>query len=1213
MRYFLLGAAICASSQLFAQAPSSLNYPTPNVFIANVSNVFLSPNVAGNVTSYAITPPLPAGLSFNTNTGIISGVGTAASPLTSYTITANGNGGTSTSTTAGIQVTNNYFNNNYTQISFGGTGVTITNGNTNDTITNTNIGTGMGTAAGDYVVYRNIAVLSGQSIDCIVKTVSVSAGTSFTAYDQSAATGQNFTGNDTKFFSPQVSFPAGTSAGPGGSIQYSFQFILGGSYNKTTHTGLPVVLQNVKINTYDIDGSGQNFSNQINEFSGFSTSEVGSGTSLNPPSFNANTGLTTYRSGISTNVQDATSDATRVRLTYNNMSNFSIRVGGGGTAYFFLDFSAGPTFSTSVPTTVPSIDLNTDLIGVNNGTSGCGTSLAFTPPSQTNISATGSLTQLTVSFPTTDIVNGANEQILVNGATSGGTIALNASPAANTTLTLGGVIYAVTGTLAGTTRTLTFARSTGTFVLADAEALLDALRYNNTSTLPTPGSRNFTVNVFNGSFESPDAIFTANLDCVSIGGNIFHDNNEMVDSTVNATGPSQFSAGALNAVRVNPSNNQVIDVKAIAAGGAYNFGTVTPGTYAIYVSTTSPATGATFTAATFPVNYVATGENLGAAAGNDHQTDGKLLVTVGSSSITNANFGLQVPPTAADSTVSNIANPGGFNNYVITPGTFKTNDVDGTIDSIVINSFPTGANYLKIGNTFYTSGGTCPPQAPACTPWPGSVVVPFSGGNPVASISVDPAQEGTAAVVINFKAYDNARVVSNNSNVTLNFIGTSYNTISGKVWHDANGNGLVDGSDAYTDTADLGQTLYAVLLQQTHTYSGFPTILMFAPVSAATGYTFNNVPNGNDYTIKIISTTTPTQGAVATTLGNHLAIGWVGVSTNANGTITPGLNTNNLVISLPNLSAPKTNLNFGLEIAPEAVNKTTTVPYPSVGTLFTLDGVGNNPPVPHAVDAEDGNLAAGKTIIITSLPQYTTLKYNNIDVTLNQIIPTFNPSLLKVLVTPNTVGQTQTSFGFTYQDAAGIADATPALYIIDWQTPLPVTMAGFEATAENATVRLDWSTYSEAKCKGFAIERSSDGRTWKAIDFVNSLAIDGNSNEKLVYVAYDNSPVSGVNYYRLKQTDINNNFVYTVVKKAIIGKESTVNIFPNPTTDLLNITVADWNKVALVQIIDVNGKEVYQTKDAINGIKMGTMANGTYLLRIEYTNGEVKDFKVMKK
>ena len=59
------------------------------------------PTVAGTVSSYAISPALPAGLSLNDLTGVISGTPTAVSAQTSYMVTASNTGG---STTATIQI-----------------------------------------------------------------------------------------------------------------------------------------------------------------------------------------------------------------------------------------------------------------------------------------------------------------------------------------------------------------------------------------------------------------------------------------------------------------------------------------------------------------------------------------------------------------------------------------------------------------------------------------------------------------------------------------------------------------------------------------------------------------------------------------------------------------------------------------------------------------------------------------------------------------------------------------------------------------------------------------------------------------------------------------------------------------------------------------------------------------------------------------------------
>lgn len=61
-------------------------------------------NTGGVATSYSISPSLPSGLSINSATGIISGIPTGTSPLTTYTVTAS-NSVSATTTTVNIEVT----------------------------------------------------------------------------------------------------------------------------------------------------------------------------------------------------------------------------------------------------------------------------------------------------------------------------------------------------------------------------------------------------------------------------------------------------------------------------------------------------------------------------------------------------------------------------------------------------------------------------------------------------------------------------------------------------------------------------------------------------------------------------------------------------------------------------------------------------------------------------------------------------------------------------------------------------------------------------------------------------------------------------------------------------------------------------------------------------------------------------------------------------
>ncbi|MEO6916203.1 MAG: hypothetical protein ABI151_11595, partial [Chitinophagaceae bacterium] len=113
-----------------------------------------------------------------------------------------------------------------------------------------------------------------------------------------------------------------------------------------------------------------------------------------------------------------------------------------------------------------------------------------------------------------------------------------------------------------------------------------------------------------------------------------------------------------------------------------------------------------------------------------------VSITNLSATLTAVGFGIEQSPVATSSTLGNQSNPGGFNGYTIPNASFNITDADGSIASITITSFPTGANYLKVGTTYYTNptGGICPPQV-TCTTWPGTLLVPFSGGNPTPAIS----------------------------------------------------------------------------------------------------------------------------------------------------------------------------------------------------------------------------------------------------------------------------------------------------------------------------------------------------------------------------------------------------------------------------------------------------------------------------------------------
>src|ERR1700735_3962832 len=72
-----------------AQPLRGLSYATNSAtYFRNVPIAENSPQLTGTASAYAITPPLPIGLGFNTQTGTISGAAIALSPAATYHVTA---------------------------------------------------------------------------------------------------------------------------------------------------------------------------------------------------------------------------------------------------------------------------------------------------------------------------------------------------------------------------------------------------------------------------------------------------------------------------------------------------------------------------------------------------------------------------------------------------------------------------------------------------------------------------------------------------------------------------------------------------------------------------------------------------------------------------------------------------------------------------------------------------------------------------------------------------------------------------------------------------------------------------------------------------------------------------------------------------------------------------------------------------------------------
>lgn len=175
---------------------------------------------------------------------------------------------------------------------------------------------------------------------------------------------------------------------------------------------------------------------------------------------------------------------------------------------------------------------------------------------------------------------------------------------------------------------------------------------------------------------------------------------------------------------------------------------------------------------------------------------------------------------------------------------------------------------------------------------------------------------------------------------------------------------------------------------------------------------------------------------------------------------------------------------------------------------------------------------------------------------------------------------------------------------------LPVSFSSFTAQKQDKIVRLNWGTEQELNSSHFIIERSADGRTWQAIA---SIAAAGSSSNHLEYTAWDNLPLNGTSYYRIKQVDKDGRMQVSVVRPVNFNKGYSITIAPNPATDLIRITMDRiTNTASTIQLFDAAGNLIYTEKTNLSKLNINTssFARGLYFIKI-MNAGEVATQKIL--
>jgi len=451
----------------------------------------------------------------------------------------------------------------------------------------------------------------------------------------------------------------------------------------------------------------------------------------------------------------------------------------------------------------------------------------------------------------------------------------------------------------------------------------------------------------------------------------------------------------------------------------------------------------------------------------------------------------------------------------------------------------------------------------------------------------------------------------------------AFQVITGNVFNDADG--LADNNVSETLTSvgpvsnpktTAGGLLFANLV------SG-GVVVATMPVAANGTFLFDNVATGT-YTVQISTN----QGVVGQPQPvTALPAGWVntgefnGAGAGNDGTIN-GLSAP-IVVAAGDI---KSDINFGIERLPDSKPFNTVILTPLVGESIALTTPSGQRfgslPILTGSDPEDQpteGVLTGKSVKFTSLALVgasntpATLRYNGVDITLNQVIPNFNPALLSVFL-PSPWAGSGLRFNYAFVDAAGQVDPTPATYRLSWSGggTLPITLSEFVVTKNSCTANLNWKTSSESNSDRFEIEVATSGNP--VYGLATTITAAGSSSTVKSY-QYSYAMQPGVTYYfRLKMIDKSGSFIYSNIQSANCSKGGVgITIGPNPTTDIFTVRNMENGKNQIA-VYASNGQLVRtkETKQNTDNVDISSMAPGIYMVKITSEAGNTFVSKLIK-
>lgn len=161
------------------------------------------------------------------------------------------------------------------------------------------------------------------------------------------------------------------------------------------------------------------------------------------------------------------------------------------------------------------------------------------------------------------------------------------------------------------------------------------------------------------------------------------------------------------------------------------------------------------------------------------------------------------------------------------------------------------------------------------------------------------------------------------------------------------------------------------------------------------------------------------------------------------------------------------------------------------------------------------------------------------------------------------------------------ADVVLAVYgTTEPESTTPVALADFKAQKNKSGINLTWETFLEKENSHFEILRSSDNNVFATIGTISG---NVNSNTRNQYSYLDMNPLQTVNYYKLKQVDLNGDFKEYGPVALAFNQENADGIRAYKSFDNVIVEInSSIKQRGTVKITDIQGSTVLSKDLYIN-------------------------------